>query len=578
MIRSTLIALLLSGVSFAQPPIARSPLKINEVYYTGSGSSADQFIELYNSSSTDPAFLDGMVLASFGGAATVSGQALSGRALQGYKFPGNPGDRRYPVPPNSFVVIAVNAQDYSSSGGLNLSGADWECYSGVLFLDQDNSAPNLTPLGPGLFGLHLDFSMGKSDDAIVLCDGFDTVLTDGIVLFSIIDAVEYHNKSASKILPMQLDQGAAGFGIGAGYAIERKTAGADIDNSTVDFDTSKPSPGYEHGSDVGAQTIQADIFPLSVHNYTLYDEFSTDTLGTVQASTLHPASLSVHDTTSMVGGLSCASVIDSANNQSGRSTVLSDHFINADGIDAQQYADGAFWSSYLGPAAQLIGLPSQWIQLYKGSAGFKVSYPVVTIDTTVAYSGTNIAVKAQITGKWNGIETITVPGGTFECYKCTITVHVNLTAVILTLMDASYDEQVWFARGVGIVKSTKPTVNVSLQGLPFTLQGYERDFRTAGLLGVQDDVPTPTAVVLSEAFPNPCQNGSTVTVSFSSATRAALRLYDILGRCVRTVADGMMHEGPTMFSIDGTDLKTGMYVVTLEAGTNTVSRAFSIVK
>lgn len=127
-------------------PLAGKWLTINEIYIgTTAGNlltGNDVFIELVNNT-TKTQYLDGNVLVRF-----ATGGKQVGAVLQGvsdmWQFPGKLAGSQYPVPVGGFVVIAASAKAYT--GGLDLSGADFEMYSGVL--DQDNAAvPNLTKVG-----------------------------------------------------------------------------------------------------------------------------------------------------------------------------------------------------------------------------------------------------------------------------------------------------------------------------------------------------------------------------------------------------------------------------------------------
>ncbi|MBL7135395.1 MAG: DUF4876 domain-containing protein [Candidatus Marinimicrobia bacterium] len=229
---------------------AESGLKINEIYAAGPPNDffywSDQFIELYNSS-VDTVYLDGMVVCRMG--------KFLESVTYIFQFPGEPlVGREYPVPPDSFVVLAQDAMDHTNIPNLplpesvDLSHADWEFRNSVDYGDFDNpDVPNIDNME---VGHRLDFMINLAGDVILIADGSDLNYLDGIDINSVIDCVEYHSSSdAMKEIEAELDRGFAGVGIirYGGQSIERISAGFDSNNSSIDFVIlSSPTPGYQH--------------------------------------------------------------------------------------------------------------------------------------------------------------------------------------------------------------------------------------------------------------------------------------------------------------------------------------------
>jgi len=228
---------------------AEPGLKVNEIYAAGPPNNffyySDQFIELYNSSE-DTVYLDGMVVCRMG---------VEVKVTYIFQFPGEPLiGREYPVPPDSFVVLAKDAMDHTNipnfplPGSVDLSHADWEFVNSMDYGDSDNSdVPNLDNIE---VGHRLDFGFNLVGDVLLIADGSDLNYLDGIDINSVIDCVEYHSSSdAMKEIEAELDRGFAGVGIirYGGQSIERISAGFDSNNSSIDFEIiSSPTPGYQH--------------------------------------------------------------------------------------------------------------------------------------------------------------------------------------------------------------------------------------------------------------------------------------------------------------------------------------------
>ncbi len=403
--------------------------------------------------------------------------------------------------------------------------------------------------------------MNATGGALLLCDGTDTTLTDGIANNTIVDAVEYHLSTPStKFLPAALDAGFAGLHAKGGISVERKTAGEDTDNSTVDFDTTTCTPGFEHGSGTASTGMLPDIYPMSLGTHLIYDEYTLDTNGARVPNTLHAYTTTVIDTSLSIGGQWCSAETDSTYSTLGAASATHSYLRNPAGIDVLQYADAQFFSTLLGGLGSFFTIPEQWIQLYDGSAGLKISYPVASLDTSVTTSGTTVNFKMDISGKWDGVDTVTVPAGTFAAYRFKITVHTSAAVTILTLFDNTSEIDVWLARGVGMVKYVRPAVDISALGQSFAQPGSERDLRGIGhVTSVAADATLPHSISLTSAYPNPSSSRTELSFTLPSATRAVLRLYDATGRAVRTLVNSECAAGTSLVPLDTHDLAPGYY-------------------
>jgi len=229
---------------------AQPGLKINEIYSAGPPNRSfyvyDQFIELYNSSS-DTIYLDGMVICRM--------WKMLENITYIFQFPGEPlVGREYPVPPNTFVVVAQDAIDHTNIPGLSLSEsvdlshADWEFRNSMDYGGSDNpDVPNLDNIEVGYRG---DFMIALTMDVVLIADGSDLNYLDGMDIGAVIDCVEYASFTTHiKDIEKELDRGFGGVGLTkySGQSLERVAAGFDSNNSTVDFVIiPHPTPGYQH--------------------------------------------------------------------------------------------------------------------------------------------------------------------------------------------------------------------------------------------------------------------------------------------------------------------------------------------
>jgi hypothetical protein len=84
-------------------------------------------------------------------------------------------------------------------------------------------------------------------------------------------------------------------------------------------------------------------------------------------------------------------------------------------------------------------------------------------------------------------------------------------------------------------------------------------------------------VELLSPFPNPVRQTAIVRYATPRPMEVSLRLYDVLGRVVRTLADGRS-DGRVETPTDLSDLSSGVYFLRLEAGNTVMTRRLSIVR
>ncbi len=90
----------------------------------------------------------------------------------------------------------------------------------------------------------------------------------------------------------------------------------------------------------------------------------------------------------------------------------------------------------------------------------------------------------------------------------------------------------------------------------------------------------PGTFALQQNYPNPFNPSTTIAFSLASPERVTLSVFDVLGRSVATVMDGLeMKQGSHMVQFDGSALASGLYFYKLEAGRSFVeTRRMLLVK
>jgi len=88
----------------------------------------------------------------------------------------------------------------------------------------------------------------------------------------------------------------------------------------------------------------------------------------------------------------------------------------------------------------------------------------------------------------------------------------------------------------------------------------------------------PTRARLNPAFPNPFNASTTLSYSLPKNERVSVILYDITGRKVATLAQGIQSVGEHRISLDGSGLASGVYLVRLSTTSESTTRRVVLVK
>jgi hypothetical protein len=107
--------------------------------------------------------------------------------------------------------------------------------------------------------------------------------------------------------------------------------------------------------------------------------------------------------------------------------------------------------------------------------------------------------------------------------------------------------------------------------------------RTLAMGGVGVPGVTPAHTALRMAFPNPFERSTTVVLSLSQGGPASVRVFDVAGRTVRTLLEGVQPAGERVLAWDGRDdggtaLSAGVYLLRLDAGGHSETRSVRLVK
>lgn len=108
---------------------------------------------------------------------------------------------------------------------------------------------------------------------------------------------------------------------------------------------------------------------------------------------------------------------------------------------------------------------------------------------------------------------------------------------------------------------------------------YDRDFSvSADPIGIQQISSLVKDFSLSQNYPNPFNPSTKINFSIPKNEVVYLRVYDILGREVKTLIAEQLNAGEYQADFDAKNLSSGMYYYSLRAGDNVTVKKMVLVK
>lgn len=185
------------------------------------------------------------------------------------------------------------------------------------------------------------------------------------------------------------------------------------------------------------------------------------------------------------------------------------------------------------------------------------------------------------TSQVEGFEDLVLPAGNFNAVEC----------VVRPVSDPGFIvEKMYFVDGVGLVMEYWPQDGVEDALNSYTIVGGSGLFPLAvgntwvygfNEVGV-DDMPS-RAGILHPCVPNPFNPATEISFEMMATGHARLDVYDVAGRRITTLVDGLHDTGLHQVTWDGRDdtgrrVVSGVYLYSLEAAGTTQSRRMMLVK
>jgi subtilisin family serine protease len=129
---------------------------------------------------------------------------------------------------------------------------------------------------------------------------------------------------------------------------------------------------------------------------------------------------------------------------------------------------------------------------------------------------------------------------------------------------------------IRVTSATNTTVKDESDA-PFTINAASAKVGEQGL-ALSGSLALPEAFSLEAAYPNPFNPVTTLRYALPEAATVRLVVYDLLGREVARLVEGVQQAGYHAVAFDGARLASGVYLYRLEAGTFVQTRRMTLVK
>ena len=97
-------------------------------------------------------------------------------------------------------------------------------------------------------------------------------------------------------------------------------------------------------------------------------------------------------------------------------------------------------------------------------------------------------------------------------------------------------------------------------------------------VGVENEGNLPIEFSLEQNYPNPFNPATTIKFSIPEQSRVTLKIYDVLGREVRTLVNEVRNAGSHDVNFDASGLASGMYIYSIKAGDYNASKKMMLLK
>ena len=177
----------------------------------------------------------------------------------------------------------------------------------------------------------------------------------------------------------------------------------------------------------------------------------------------------------------------------------------------------------------------------------------------------------------DGFGTVTLPGGSFQALRMKET---SYSQTVYAGIPYSADTSVSFAwyTKEGFFASVNPK-DRNPSGSTISISGLSYITIITTPTGVDgQNMALPSTPLLAQNYPNPFNPSTSISYQLSAASVVTLKVYDVLGKEVATLVEGVRSAGTHTVRFDGSSLRSGVYFYRIQAGTFSDTKKFMLIK
>jgi hypothetical protein len=162
-------------------------------------------------------------------------------------------------------------------------------------------------------------------------------------------------------------------------------------------------------------------------------------------------------------------------------------------------------------------------------------------------------------------------------YAITVDTPYDSVNVIPVVSDPLNSKATWVLVFYGTNYSTGDQVEVDYSN-PIQAGVDQYTFTPTNVTGINENNTIPLKFMLSQNYPNPFNPSTTIKYSIPNANVISLKIYDVLGREVRTLLNEYKTQGTYYVNFNASGLSSGVYFYRLTAGNYSDVKKLMLIK
>ena len=226
----------------------------------------------------------------------------------------------------------------------------------------------------------------------------------------------------------------------------------------------------------------------------------------------------------------------------------------------------------------------KWYNVYRFSQSVNTNYTIFTRDTTITIDTLVLPLRFALVGRRYNDQTISTINGNIPTKKflTTFTLSYGILPPFIYLPIITRPDTTYIASDIWIVKESNPSINVDLTSLgfpiSFSIPGNVKELTspTVGINSISDIISDN--FYLSQNYPNPFNPTTNLEFGISKLGFVSLKIFNSLGREVKTLVNEYKPAGNYSVEFDGSKLSSGIYFYKLSSGGFTDTKRMILIK